>query len=306
MELRLYQVDAFAERLFGGNPAAVCPLDSWLPDETMQKIAAENNLAETAFYVRTDGGFHIRWFTPTVEVDLCGHATLASAYVVFTHDRHAGDVVEFASKSGPLKVKREAELLVLDFPADPVEPVTVPQMLMEALGREPIETYKGKTDYLVVYGAEEHVAALTPDLCDLADGARARHHRHGPRTTGRFRVAVLRAAGGGSRGPGDGFGPHDADTLLVGPAGQAGTDGHAAVQAAGQVAVPAGRKPGGDCGPGRAVHGGDDHNLNNLAIWRSADRAIWGCGGVAGRTPPADSATSAITMRKSAPIKLVP
>jgi PhzF family phenazine biosynthesis protein len=96
MELRIYQVDAFADRLFGGNPAAVCPLEAWLPDEVMQQIAAENNLAETAFYVRTNGGFRIRWFTPTVEVDLCGHATLASAHVVFVHDHYTGDVVEFA------------------------------------------------------------------------------------------------------------------------------------------------------------------------------------------------------------------
>jgi PhzF family phenazine biosynthesis protein len=168
MELRIFQIDAFADRLFGGNPAAVCPLEAWLPDEVMQQIAAENNLAETAFYVRTDRGFHIRWFTPTVEVDLCGHATLASAYVAFRHDSCPGDVVEFASKSGPLKVKREGELLVLDFPADRVEPVSVPQLLIEALGREPIETYKGKTDYLVVYGVEEHVAALQPDFVDLA------------------------------------------------------------------------------------------------------------------------------------------
>jgi len=168
MELRLYQVDAFTDRLFGGNPAAVCPLESWLPDAVMQQIAAENNLAETAFYVRAGTGFHIRWFTPTVEVDLCGHATLASAHVVFTCDGHAGDEVEFSSKSGPLKVRRQGEWLVLDFPADRVEPVAVPQRLVEALGREPIETYKGKTDYLVVYGAEEHVASLQPDLADLA------------------------------------------------------------------------------------------------------------------------------------------
>ena len=168
MELRIYQVDAFAERLFGGNPAAVCPLDAWLPDDVMQQIAAENNLAETALYVPADGGFQIRWFTPTVEVNLCGHATLASAHVVFAHDRPKDDVVEFTSKSGLLKVKREGELLVLDFPADTVEPVTVPQMLIDALGREPIETYKGKTDYLLVYGVEEHVAGLTPDLGDLA------------------------------------------------------------------------------------------------------------------------------------------
>lgn len=168
MKLRLYQVDAFTDRLFGGNPAAVCPLEAWLPDGQMQQIAAENNLAETAFYVRTGAGLEIRWFTPTVEVDLCGHATLAAAYVVFEYDRLAGDEVEFASKSGPLKVRREGGLLVLDFPADPVEPVAVPQLLIEALGREPIETYKGKTDYLVVYGAEEHVARLAPDACDLA------------------------------------------------------------------------------------------------------------------------------------------
>ena len=262
MELRLYQVDAFADRLFGGNPAAVCPLESWLPDETMQKIAAENNLAETAFYVRADGGYHVRWFTPTVEVDLCGHATLASAYVVFTHDRHPGDVVEFSSKSGPLEVRREGELLVLDFPADRVEPVSVPQMLMEALGREPIETYKGKTDYLVVYGAEEHVAALTPDLCDLAMVPARGIIVTAPGRAGRLRVAVLRAAGGGSRGPGDGFGPHDADALLVGAAGQAGADGHAAVQAPGQAALPAGRQPGGDCGPRGALSGGNHHDLS--------------------------------------------
>ena len=168
MRIPIFQVDAFTTRRFAGNPAAVMPMDRFPDDAVMQAIAAENNLAETAFYVRTDRGFHIRWFTPTVEVDLCGHATLASAYVAFHHDHCPGDVVEFASKSGTLKVKREGELLVLDFPADTVEPVSVPQLLVEALGREPIETYKGKTDYLVVYGVEEHVAGLQPDLADLA------------------------------------------------------------------------------------------------------------------------------------------
>jgi PhzF family phenazine biosynthesis protein len=169
MELRLYQVDAFADRLFGGNPAAVCPLPAWLPDELMQQIAAENNLAETAFYVRTEGGgYAIRWFTPAVEVDLCGHATLASAFVVFQCDGHEADVVEFTSKSGRLTVRRDGDLLVLDFPADRVEPVTVPQLLIDALGREPTEAYKGKTDYLIVYGAEDQVAGLAPDFGDLA------------------------------------------------------------------------------------------------------------------------------------------
>jgi PhzF family phenazine biosynthesis protein len=167
MEIRLYQVDAFADRLFSGNPAAVCPLESWLPDEVMQKVAAENNLSETAFYVRTDGGFHIRWFTPAVEVALCGHATLATAYVIFTYDRFAGDAIELASKSGPLKVRREGDLLVLDFPAGHPKRADAPQGLVEALGREPLEIWKGKTDYLVVYEAEEHVATLSPSIGDL-------------------------------------------------------------------------------------------------------------------------------------------
>jgi PhzF family phenazine biosynthesis protein len=168
MELRMYQVDAFADRLFGGNPAAVCPLDAWLPDELMQQIAAENNLAETAFYVRRGDLFDLRWFTPAVEVDLCGHATLASAYVVFTSQRFEGDTISFSSKSGILKVRRDGDLLELDFPVDRLEPVSVPQLLIDALGREPIESYKGKTDYLLVFGAEEQVAGLAPDFCDLA------------------------------------------------------------------------------------------------------------------------------------------
>jgi PhzF family phenazine biosynthesis protein len=167
MDLRLYQIDAFADRLFSGNPAAVCPLEAWLPDVVMQKIAAENNLSETAFYVRTSGGHHIRWFTPAVEVDLCGHATLASAYVVFHFDHHSGDIIEFASKSGSLKVRREGELLVLDFPAGSPERAAAPPGLVEALGRQPLEIWKGKTDYLIVYEAQEHVATLAPNLAGL-------------------------------------------------------------------------------------------------------------------------------------------
>jgi PhzF family phenazine biosynthesis protein len=167
MDLRLYQIDAFADRLFSGNPAAVCPLEAWLPDETMQKIAFENNLSETAFYVPTDRGFRIRWFTPAVEVALCGHATLATAYVIFTHDRYPGDTIDLASKSGTLKVRREGELLVLDFPAGRPAPAPVPPGLVEALGREPVETLKGTTDYLIVYEAEEDVATLAPNIPDL-------------------------------------------------------------------------------------------------------------------------------------------
>lgn len=164
MDLRLYQVDAFADRLFGGNPAAVCPLETWLPDEVMQKIAVENNLSETAFYVRTGSGFHIRWFTPAVEVALCGHATLATAHVIFNHDHYPGGVIELDSKSGPLKVRREDDLLVLDFPAERPERVDPPAGLVAALGREPIEIWLGKSDYMAVYAAEDDVATLAPDI----------------------------------------------------------------------------------------------------------------------------------------------
>jgi PhzF family phenazine biosynthesis protein len=169
MKLRLYQVDAFADRLFSGNPAAVCPLEeTWLPDAVMQQIAAENNLAETAFYTRSGSGLAIRWFTPACEVDLCGHATLATGFVVFTYDRWKGDSVEFASKSGVLRVRRDAELLVLDFPGDTIHAVEAPGCLVESIGREPAECLKGKTDYLLVYASEDDVRALSPDFADLA------------------------------------------------------------------------------------------------------------------------------------------
>lgn len=164
MELRLYQVDAFADRLFTGNPAAVCPLQEWLPDETLQQIAMENNLAETAFYVRETDGLRIRWFTPAVEVDLCGHATLAAGFVVFNYDKFSGDVVTFNSRSGKLNVRRDGELLVLDFPADTIEPAPLPDGLAQAIGHQPSQVLKGRTDYLVVYNREADVASLSPDF----------------------------------------------------------------------------------------------------------------------------------------------
>ncbi len=169
MKLRLYQVDAFADRLFSGNPAAVCPLEeAWLADDLMQQIAAENNLAETAFYIRSGSGYAIRWFTPACEVDLCGHATLATGHVVFSQDGCKGDSVEFASRSGVLRVRRDGELLVLDFPADTLHPAETTELLVESIGREPAECLKGKTDYLLVYASEEDVKALAPDFADLA------------------------------------------------------------------------------------------------------------------------------------------
>lgn len=170
MQLSLYQLDAFTDKVFGGNPAAVVPLTSWLPDETMQAIAAENNLAETAFYVPTEAGFHIRWFTPTVEVDLCGHATLASAYVLFSLENYAHDEINFDSRSGILNVRKEGNWLVLNFPADSIhKQLLSPPALLEALGDiTPVEILRGKTDFMAVLESEEQVRTLQPDIIVLS------------------------------------------------------------------------------------------------------------------------------------------
>lgn len=163
MEIPIYQVDAFTARPFGGNPAAVCPLDAWLTEETMQAIAAENNLSETAFFVREDPGWRIRWFTPTTEVNLCGHATLASADVYFRHIDPEAESVIFNSRSGPLTVSRHADLLRLDFPIQEPAPVAAPAMLGRALGSDPLEVLAAD-DWLVRLDNEETVRALEPDM----------------------------------------------------------------------------------------------------------------------------------------------
>ncbi len=163
MEISLYQIDAFASKLFEGNPAAVCPLDEWLPDDTMQAIAAENNLSETAFFVPTGSGFHIRWFTPVSEVDLCGHATLASAYVLFDILNCQNDRIEFQSKSGLLAVTRENEWLVMDFPAQPPEPCEVPREIAAAFAASPAESLKSE-DYMVVFEREADIKSAAPDF----------------------------------------------------------------------------------------------------------------------------------------------
>jgi predicted PhzF superfamily epimerase YddE/YHI9 len=167
MRLPMYQVDAFTDSLFGGNPAAVCPLPAWLPDATMQAIAAENNLAETAFFVRDGNEYVLRWFTPTVEVDLCGHATLASGHVVFSFLEPQRETVGFRTlKAGTLTVSRRGDILVMDFPALPAEPRDPPAGLLAALGGTPREIL-GARDYLVVYDTAAEVAALKPDLAAL-------------------------------------------------------------------------------------------------------------------------------------------
>ncbi|GAB2531433.1 PhzF family phenazine biosynthesis protein [Spirosoma aerophilum] len=172
--MKIYQLDAFTDKLFAGNPAAVVPLDAWLPDEQMQRIAAENNLAETAFYVKTDqqDTYHIRWFTPTVEVDLCGHATLATGYVVFYLENGPLETehVYFNSRSGPLKVCRgENGWLTLDFPADVVQKANVqPPALLSSMNEKPVAIFKGKTDYLLVYETQAQIEALTPDFREMS------------------------------------------------------------------------------------------------------------------------------------------
>jgi predicted PhzF superfamily epimerase YddE/YHI9 len=168
MRLPIYQVDAFTEKLFGGNPAAICPLEAWLPDATMQAIAAENNLAETAFFVREGGDYALRWFTPAVEVDLCGHATLASAHVIFRCLEPQRQRVTFRTqRAGNLTVERREGELVMDFPARPASPAQAPPGLISALGGAPREVLRAR-DYLAVYGSAAEVAALKPDFTALA------------------------------------------------------------------------------------------------------------------------------------------
>jgi predicted PhzF superfamily epimerase YddE/YHI9 len=163
VRIPLYQVDAFASAVFRGNPAAVCPLEAWLPDATLQAIAAENNLPETAFFVREGEAYRLRWFTPTVEVELCGHATLASGYVLLTEPGE----VRFVTRSGPLAVRRVGEALTLDLPALPAHTMPAPPALAEGLGVVPRETRRA-SNWLAVLDDEESVRALKPDFARLA------------------------------------------------------------------------------------------------------------------------------------------
>ncbi|MBL8232482.1 MAG: PhzF family phenazine biosynthesis protein [Bryobacterales bacterium] len=168
MRLPIYQVDAFTDRLFAGNPAAICPLETWLPDATLQSIALENNLAETAFFVKAGDAYELRWFTPAVEVDLCGHATLASAFILWRKLGCTNGRIDFDTRSGRLSVFREDEWMELDFPSRPPQVCEVHAGLADALGGTPRQILAAR-DYLVVYGSEEEVRALKPDMGALMD-----------------------------------------------------------------------------------------------------------------------------------------
>ncbi|MDR6940813.1 PhzF family phenazine biosynthesis protein [Mucilaginibacter pocheonensis] len=169
MTIPIYQADAFTDKLFGGNPAAICPLTEWLPDEVMQKIAVENNLAETAFLVKTGSGYKLRWFTPEYEIDLCGHATLASAHILFTELGFDGDAIHFETvKAGTLIVKRNGDKYTMDFPSRPPIPIEPPMGLKEALGeKEPVAFLRSR-DYFLVYETEQEIKDITPDFFALS------------------------------------------------------------------------------------------------------------------------------------------
>lgn len=166
MEISLYQIDAFASKLFEGNPAAVCPLDEWLPDEIMQSIAEENNLSETAFFVPKGNGFHIRWFTPKCEVDLCGHATLAASYVLFDILGYNKAKIEFDSKSGILVVRKDDESIIMDFPAQPPVLCEIPKEILKAFDISPIECLKSE-DFIIVFEREIDIETAKPDFEQL-------------------------------------------------------------------------------------------------------------------------------------------
>lgn len=167
--MKIYQIDAFTKSVFSGNPAAVCPLEQWLSDEIMQKIAAENNLAETAFYVKNGDKYEIRWFTPQTEVDLCGHATLAAAFVLFHYENHSDSIITFYSpRSGNLTVTKEGDLLSLNFPIDTLEPITLTNEILDAFDIKPKLAFKGKTDYMLLFNNEKEILNLKPNFDQIS------------------------------------------------------------------------------------------------------------------------------------------
>jgi PhzF family phenazine biosynthesis protein len=167
MKIPYYQIDAFTNSVFSGNPAGVCLLAEWLNNSVLQSIAAENNLSETAFLVKNEKGYELRWFTPEIEVDLCGHATLASAFVILNCLDNSSDAVHFDSKSGPLTVTRQDDLLAMDFPSCKAELCPTPKELVSGLGIEPKEVFRSR-DYLAVFDSEDQIKSLQPDMYELS------------------------------------------------------------------------------------------------------------------------------------------
>ena len=170
MKLDIFQIDAFTDKVFGGNPAAVIPLSHWLDDETLQHIATENNLSETAFFVKKQDVFELRWFTPVAEVNLCGHATLAAAFVLFEELKHPEDSIRFSTKSGLLEVHKKEKSIELNFPVDSLEKGDVSNY-SNLFNKKPKEAWKGKEDVLLVFQNEDEVQQLIPNLAKIATTA---------------------------------------------------------------------------------------------------------------------------------------
>lgn len=166
---KIYQVDAFADELFMGNPAAVVILDCWIDENTMQKIGTENNLSETAFLVRNKDHYEIRWFTPTVEMDLCGHATLAAAFVLLNYyEQNLNEILFYSHISGQLRVTRENGLYHLDFPTDRFHEINLPEILMKGVRKIPFEVFRGKSDYMLVYRNQKEIEMIKPDFVAIS------------------------------------------------------------------------------------------------------------------------------------------
>ena len=214
MKIPYFEVDAFSSKLFGGNPAGVCLLDQWLPDAVMQDIAAENNLSETAFIVPRGPDFDLRWFTPALEIDLAGHPTLASAFVLFNEGKSLGDCIRFHSRSGELAVTRKGDVLEMDFPSRPAVPCAVPEALVRGLGKKPDAVFKAR-DYLAVFPTETEVRLLQPDFEALRTLDALGIIATAPGERLRFRFALLCAGGRYCRRSGHRLGALHPDSVLV-------------------------------------------------------------------------------------------
>ncbi|WBL26745.1 PhzF family phenazine biosynthesis protein [Zunongwangia sp. HGR-M22] len=170
MEYKIFQIDAFADKVFSGNPAAVCPLDQWLNDDTLQKIAMENNLAATAFFIKVNEKYEIRWFTPTAELELCGHGTLAAAFVLFNYENYDGNTINFYSnRSGSLTVTKEGELISLNFPAKNIEKIKISEEIIAGFNIRPKAAYKGKTDFLLEFENEDEIRGIIPVFSAISE-----------------------------------------------------------------------------------------------------------------------------------------
>jgi hypothetical protein len=260
MTLDYYHVDAFADRVFTGNPAGVVPLKRWLPATILQSLAMENNHSETAFFVPRGDAFHLRWFTPKVEIDLCGHATLAAAHVLWTHLAHSEDPIRFETMSGPVSVSRESGRLMLDFPARPPQTVEVsPPALAEALGAKPFQVWK-TNNYLAVFRREEELRALSPDFDKLAA-----LDCFGVIATARARVSISSPVsshpGWHRRGSRHRQRALHAHTLLVKAPRQAAAPCRAALATWRPAVVRGRRRPREDRRPRRHLHEGTDRSL---------------------------------------------